>query len=1536
MSFSGGQNLGTATFYIVGDASGAEGAAARTNAALASMSGSVQQNLFAFNQLGLAFAALPVALGAAVSAAVGSFIEIEDAIYKLDVALGEDADVTKQVSDQIISLGRSVPIATKELLGLAAAGAQLGIATEGLDEFAATMGIFVTATDAGEAEVANLAKILNVFGLETGAIEGLTSTVIELGRNAAATTPEIVNITKRISGAANAAGFTAQQALALGTALISLGPNAEAGATALNKTINDMVRAVSTGGDALQNFANVVTNGDMDQFVTLFRDDAPGAVIAFAQSLSSLNVEQQVQALDALGITESRQVTALQQLAAGNELLANTMRATVDEYQFSEAAAEAVAAKQKTLGGQIQVLKNIFTEFGVGLAGIGAGPLGYFIDKIGDMLIGFLNLPGPIKLVSLIIIGLMAGLSALAAVALIVGPRILIMRQGLNDLRNTSTGVIAGMNGVALSINGVGAAAARNILPLQGFIGTAQKASLNNSLQKAFGGIAGVGSNVSAFTQQAQKATGTARILASVGAKAGTAVRGLGIAGTVASVGLGLLSFWAQRSGDKIREQAEAALEAQQANLELAKIMYETGDAMSTASLEFLRSTDAYVAAQAAARALGLDMQVLDAIITGTAKEPDFAALETALQNASAEVYAMYADIDNLTKSFTATRQRSGVAAGGIKEVSDAESELAENAKKANDELQKQHDLLEQIAQANIDIIDAIEGQSDAQRSLADAQRELTEAREDAQDHAREVAAAENDLAQARISQERAVNDVTDAELELSEAREKSARELVEAQESLEDAQQRIIDSNQNIKDLQEDLNELRSEDYIDEIREATNKLANAQNKLAAAHVKVSDLEFALQQRREDGASLRDIQDAERALAEARQDVTNVNSDIIDSQKELDQLRAGGDLQERVAAKERDLQKAYRDSEKAARELQDRERLVAEARRNVVNDTAYKDAALTLRDAQLSLEDATLGVVDAERGLIDTQANVEGQLRLRDAEEAVSDAAFALAQANVDVTKQQALMAGGTFDAADAAHALANELSALLGIVPDAETQGLWDNYIRVLATTREIPPVPVLADGSAAPNPGAYFPSGPDLELEGELQAQRIAEILKNTAKTTANQAETILRPVRDAIYRGINLLPIPESWKQSARTGVTSVLNRFVGLFTDETPNLVTRLKDDIEGKNIGRKLVDWMKIPEGSEGAKAAFQGFGGKGAQGLEEGLVARFDGFTRNTIGKIPGDIKNIIEPGALALLQDSGRRMASGIATGGENGFGSSTSPFFSGLPARIASFFGGADQTLKGSGQGLIRGLGNGVETQTTYLGTTVMPFIPGRLAKAMGNVGLNFEELGKDMMRGIQKGLTQEEAYTVAVAKQKAVNLAFAMREAVKSKSPSKLTRDLVGIPIMQGVAVGMEQAAPAAMRVAGNVALDAVQALSAELDGNPEIGKNYVESIIDGMEGQFAGIKNVMEMLKQFLSEEFVNGLMEDVNQNIQSNFASSRTGLSSINGSPTAPGGGGIVNNYNDVSNLQAITNADPTKIFNAYNWDKRVRLRGGNP
>lgn len=264
------------------------------------------------------------------------------------------------------------------IAGVMEIAGQLGISADDIVGFTETMVKLGDTTNLSAEEAASaIAKFANVTGMSTADVDKLGAVIVDLGNNYATTEADIVSMATRLSGAGAQIGLTDAQILGLATALSSVGIEAEMGGSAMSKamikmqvavetgfdqvnkvtaetgmTLRDLelmsqndtkgfkelagslgmtkgeLQAVVTAGTNLEDFAKIA-NMSTEQFVSLYRDDAPAALQKFISGLGDTEGqgESTIAMLQEMGFTEVRLRDTLTRLANSQGLVTDAMNA---------------------------------------------------------------------------------------------------------------------------------------------------------------------------------------------------------------------------------------------------------------------------------------------------------------------------------------------------------------------------------------------------------------------------------------------------------------------------------------------------------------------------------------------------------------------------------------------------------------------------------------------------------------------------------------------------------------------------------------------------------------------------------------------------------------------------------------------------------------------------------------------------------------------------------------------------------------------------------------------------------------------------------------------------------------------------------------------------------------------------------------------------------------------------------------------------------------------------------------------------------
>lgn len=154
------------------------------------------------------------------------------------------SDGLDQMKRDLLALSLTVPKTAEDLAALTAAAAQAGVELPDLLAFTQMAARVAVAFDmTGDQAGESLAKLRTQLGL-TVAETGLYADIINhLSDKMASSAPELVDFAKRVAGVGKGFGFTQEETLAIGSAMISAGAEAEVAAT----SFRNMGKALAQG-----------------------------------------------------------------------------------------------------------------------------------------------------------------------------------------------------------------------------------------------------------------------------------------------------------------------------------------------------------------------------------------------------------------------------------------------------------------------------------------------------------------------------------------------------------------------------------------------------------------------------------------------------------------------------------------------------------------------------------------------------------------------------------------------------------------------------------------------------------------------------------------------------------------------------------------------------------------------------------------------------------------------------------------------------------------------------------------------------------------------------------------------------------------------------------------------------------------------------------------------------------------------------------------------------------------------------------------
>lgn len=299
-------------------------------------------------------------IGAAISFE-SSFAGIRKTMDLTETEFGEMAAANRQMAKEI-------PVTANEINRLGELAGQLGIrGVTNVVKFERTIADLANTTDlAADQAALSFARIANVMQMPQNQIDRLGSAVVELGNNFATTESQIVDFTTRIAGAGKIANLTAADVAGIATAFTSVGIEAQAGGTAVQKVLIAMNQAVATGSEQLEIFARTL-GVTTEEFSRMVREDAAETFVRFVEELGAAG-QDAIVILAELGLQDQRLIRAFLGVAGAGDVMRRAVETSNIAFGENTALAEEAGKRYETTAAKLQILRNNAVDFGISIA----------------------------------------------------------------------------------------------------------------------------------------------------------------------------------------------------------------------------------------------------------------------------------------------------------------------------------------------------------------------------------------------------------------------------------------------------------------------------------------------------------------------------------------------------------------------------------------------------------------------------------------------------------------------------------------------------------------------------------------------------------------------------------------------------------------------------------------------------------------------------------------------------------------------------------------------------------------------------------------------------------------------------------------------------------------------------------------------------------------------------------------------------------------------------------------------------------------
>lgn len=307
-----------------------------------------------------AFASAYLGVTKGVDTTIGAAISFESAFADVRKVVDATDEQLQNMERTIRQLSTVIPATANDLAALYAAGAESGIATNELNQFAemaSKVGIAfdIPMDQAGE----SLAKLKTQLGLTLTETGDLADAMNHLSNNMASKASDIQAFMLRVGALAEMGGLAKEEIAALGSAMIAAGAEPEVASTALQNVVKAMTRG--TSAKKAQKDVAKALGLDLPQLAKDMQKDAPKAIKRVLTAISKAPKDRHISLLSDFFGDEAK---AFAPLIGNIKLLDDALASVSDRTKYSGSAFREYVERSKTTANVLQVLQNKVSEFG--------------------------------------------------------------------------------------------------------------------------------------------------------------------------------------------------------------------------------------------------------------------------------------------------------------------------------------------------------------------------------------------------------------------------------------------------------------------------------------------------------------------------------------------------------------------------------------------------------------------------------------------------------------------------------------------------------------------------------------------------------------------------------------------------------------------------------------------------------------------------------------------------------------------------------------------------------------------------------------------------------------------------------------------------------------------------------------------------------------------------------------------------------------------------------------------------------------------
>lgn len=353
-----------------------------------------------------AFGGAYIGVTKGISGTVGASIRFEEAFADVRKVIDGTPEQMENIRRQILGMSRVLPNSASDIAAIYAAAGQSNIPINELGKFSEMVAKVAVAWEVSEGETSDaLAKIKNQLGLNVQEIGLYADAINHLGNNTAAKAPDLVDFSKRVAAQGDMFGYSKEQSLAFGGAMVAMGAQTEVAATSFRNMGNALT--VGMNAKARHKAAFALLGFDAKTVAKDMQKNAIGTTLKVIEKIQKLPEWQRISVARQLFGDEAR---ALMPIINDSREFRRQLDLIGDSANYAGSSFQEYMVRADTASNALKILSNKFADTFRGIGDKWLPSIKEMSLGIGDVLDSLGERATPLQQLSVAFQGFMKGM----------------------------------------------------------------------------------------------------------------------------------------------------------------------------------------------------------------------------------------------------------------------------------------------------------------------------------------------------------------------------------------------------------------------------------------------------------------------------------------------------------------------------------------------------------------------------------------------------------------------------------------------------------------------------------------------------------------------------------------------------------------------------------------------------------------------------------------------------------------------------------------------------------------------------------------------------------------------------------------------------------------------------------------------------------------------------------------------------------------------------------------------------------------------